>query len=76
MNFKDLFRVNTSVNNVKNNEIKISTNKDIMFQIGKDLGEIKISLQQNSKDLNYVKNKLKEHDKRLSILESEIKAGK
>ena len=40
-----------STKNSADNNINISTSTDIMFNIGKDLGEIKTSVDRNNKKL-------------------------
>ena len=61
--FKDLFRVNTSVNQFKNNHVKIETKTDIMFQIGKDLGEIKTDIKLYNNKINDIDIRLKKIEK-------------
>lgn len=62
--------------NTSDNNITISTNTDIMFQIGQDLGQIKSSVENNNQKLDRVYKTLKQHDKRLEILENERKNKK
>ena len=42
-----------------------------MFSIGKDLGQIKTSIEHNNFKLDKVNKKLKEHNKRIERLENE-----
>lgn len=67
--FKDLFRVKTETTSIKNNTVKIETKTDIMFQIGKDLGEIKNGLNNVDKQFKDIYKKLNEHNYRISQLE-------
>ena len=65
-----LFR--KSRRNTKNsadNNINISTSTDIMFNIGKDLGEIKTSVDRNNKKLDRVYLIINDHTKRIERLE-------
>lgn len=56
--------------NTSDNNINITTNTDVMFKIGQDLGTIKTSLNNNNEKLDKVYKKLKEHDIRLTKLEN------
>lgn len=56
--------------NTSDNNISITTNTDVMFKIGEDLGAIKTSLNNNNEKLDKVYKKLKEHDTRLTKLEN------
>lgn len=56
--------------NTSDNNINITTNTDVMFKIGQDLGTIKTSLNNNNEKLDKVYKKLKEHDTRLTKLEN------
>lgn len=62
--------------NTSDNNITISTNTDIMFQIGQDLGQIKSSVENNNHKLDKVYKTLKDHNRRLEILENERKNNK
>ena len=67
--FKDLFRVKTETTSIKNNTVKIETKTDIMFQVGKDLGEIKNGLNNFNKQIKDIYKKLHEHNYRIEQLE-------
>ena len=55
--------------NSADNNINISTSTDIMFNIGKDLGEIKTSVDRNNKKLDKVYLIINDHTKRIERLE-------
>ena len=55
--------------NSSDNNINISTSTDIMFNIGKDLGEIKTSVDRNNKKLDRVYLIINDHTKRIERLE-------
>ena len=55
--------------NSSDNNINISTSTDIMFNIGKDLGEIKTSVDRNNKKLDKVYLIINDHTKRIERLE-------
>ena len=55
--------------NSSDNNITISTNTDIMFKIGEDLGQIKSSIENNNHKLDKVYKTLKEHNYRILQLE-------
>ena len=55
--------------NTSDNNITISTNTDIMFKIGEDLGQIKSSIENNNHKLDKVYKTLKEHNYRILQLE-------
>lgn len=59
-----------STKNSADNNINISTSTDIMFNIGKDLGEIKTSVDRNNKKLDRVYLIINDHTKRIERLES------
>lgn len=65
------FKNKRNTKNTSDNNITISTSTDIMFNIGKDLGEIKTSIEHNNIKLDKVNKKLKEHSKRIERLENE-----
>ena len=65
------FKNKRNTKNTSDNNITISTSTDIMFNIGKDLGEIKTSIEHNNIKLDKVNKKLKEHNKRIERLENE-----
>ena len=56
--------------NSADNNINISTSTDIMFSIGKDLGEIKTSVDRNNKKLDRVYLIINDHSKRIERLEN------
>lgn len=56
--------------NSADNNINISTSTDIMFNIGKDLGEIKTSVDRNNKKLDKVYLIINDHTKRIERLEN------
>ena len=58
-----------STKNSSDNNINISTSTDIMFNIGKDLGEIKTSVDRNNKKLDRVYLIINDHTKRIERLE-------
>ena len=58
-----------STKNSSDNNINISTSTDIMFNIGKDLGEIKTSVDRNNKKLDKVYSIINDHGKRIERLE-------
>ena len=58
-----------STKNSSDNNINISTSTDIMFNIGKDLGEIKTSVDRNNKKLDRVYSIINDHSKRIEKLE-------
>ena len=58
-----------STKNSADNNINISTSTDIMFNIGKDLGEIKTSVDRNNKKLDKVYLIINDHTKRIEKLE-------
>ena len=58
-----------STKNSADNNINISTSTDIMFNIGKDLGEIKTSVDRNNKKLDRVYLIINDHAKRIERLE-------
>ena len=58
-----------STKNSADNNINISTSTDIMFNIGKDLGEIKTSVDRNNKKLDRVYLIINDHTKRIERLE-------
>lgn len=64
------FKSKRSTKNTSDNNISITTNTDVMFKIGQDLGVIKTSLDNNNEKLDKVYKKLKEHDTRLTKLEN------
>lgn len=66
-----IFKNKRSTRNTSDNNITISTSTDILFNIGKDLGEIKTSIENNNNRLDKIHKKLKEHNKRLERLENE-----
>lgn len=59
-----------STKNSADNNINISTSTDIMFSIGKDLGEIKTSVDRNNKKLDRVYLIINDHSKRIERLEN------
>ena len=59
-----------STKNSADNNINISTSTDIMFNIGKDLGEIKTSVDRNNKKLDRVYLIINDHTKRIERLEN------
>lgn len=59
-----------STKNSADNNINISTSTDIMFNIGKDLGEIKTSVDRNNKKLDRVYLIINDHTKRIKRLEN------
>ena len=59
-----------STKNSADNNINISTSTDIMFNIGKDLGEIKTSVDRNNKKLDRVYSIINDHSKRIERLEN------
>ena len=59
--------------NSSDNNINISTSTDIMFNIGKDLGEIKTSVDRNNKKLDRVYLIINDHTKRIERLEQKRK---
>lgn len=61
--------VDTKTTSIKNNKVSIETRTDIMFQIGKDLGEIKNGLNNVDKQFKDIHKKLNEHNYRISQLE-------
>lgn len=65
------FKSKKNTKNTSDNNITIQTSTDIMFNIGKDLGEIKSSVEGNNIKLEKINKKLKEHHKRLERLENE-----
>ena len=62
-----------STKNSADNNINISTSTDIMFNIGKDLGEIKTSVDRNNKKLDKVYLIINDHTKRIERLEQKRK---
>ena len=58
-----------STKNSADNNINISTSTDIMFNIRKDLGEIKTSVDRNNKKLDRVYLIINDHTKRIERLE-------
>lgn len=58
-----------STKNSADNNINITTSTDIMFNIGKDLGEIKTSVDRNNKKLDKVYLIINDHTKRIERLE-------
>ena len=58
-----------STKNSSDNNINITTSTDIMFNIGKDLGEIKTSVDRNNKKLDKVYLIINDHTKRIERLE-------
>ena len=58
-----------STKNSADNNINISTSTDIMFNIGKDSGEIKTSVDRNNKKLDKVYLIINDHTKRIEKLE-------
>lgn len=70
------FKNKKSTKNTSDNNITISTNTDVMFKIGQDLGQIKSSVENNNQKLDRVYKTLKEHHKRILILENEKKDKK
>ena len=58
-----------STKNSSDNNINISTSTDVMFNIGKDLGEIKTSVDRNNKKLDRVYLIINDHTKRIERLE-------
>ena len=58
-----------STKNSSDNNINISTSTDIMFNIGKDLGEIKTSVDRNNKKLDRGDLRINDHTKRIERLE-------
>ena len=58
-----------STKNSSDNNINISTSTDIMFNIGKDLGEIKTSVDRNNQKLDKVYIIINDHTKRIERLE-------
>ena len=58
-----------STKNSSDNNINITTSTDIMFNIGKDLGEIKTSVDRNNKKLDKVYIIINDHTKRIEKLE-------
>lgn len=71
-----IFKNKRTTKNTSDNNITISTSTDIMFKIGKDLGEIKTSVEHNNNKLDKVYKTLKEHHKRIERLENEAKYSK
>ena len=59
----------TQSKNTSDNNISITTNSDIMFSIGQNLGEIKEIVKQNENRFNNIEETLKEHHKRIKKLE-------
>ena len=70
------WRSKKNTKNTSDNNITISTNTDIMFQIGQDLVQIKSSVENNNQKLDKVYKTLKEHHTRISMLENEKKTKK
>ena len=67
------FKNKRNTKNTSDNNITISTNTDIMFQIGQDLGTIKKSVDYNNVKLDKINKRLNEHNYRLNKLEEHIK---
>ena len=63
------FKNKRNTKNTSDNNITISTNTDIMFKIGEDLGQIKSSIENNNHKLDKVYKTLKEHNYRILQLE-------
>lgn len=70
------FKNKKNTKNTSDNNITISTNTDVMFKIGQDLGQIKSSVENNNQKLDKVYRTLKEHNRRILILEKEKKDKK
>lgn len=66
-----LFKRNYKQRNTSDNNISINTNTDIMYSIGRDLGEIKTTMLGNTDKLIKIEKQLKNHSKRLEDLERE-----
>ena len=64
------WKTRRSTKNSADNDINISTSTDIMFNIGKDLGEIKTSVDRNNKKLDRVYLIINDHAKRIERLEN------
>lgn len=64
------WKTRRSTKNSADNNINISTSTDIMFNIGKDLGEIKTSVDRNNKKLDRVYLIINDHTKRIERLEN------
>ena len=64
------WKTRRSTKNSADNNINISTSTDIMFNIGKDLGEIKTSVDRNNKKLDKVYLIINDHTKRIERLEN------
>lgn len=70
------FKNKKNTKNTSDNNITISTNTDVMFQIGQNLGQIKSSVDNNNQKLDKVYKTLKDHHKRILILENQQKKDK
>lgn len=64
------WKARRSTKNSADNNINISTSTDIMFSIGKDLGEIKTSVDRNNKKLDKVYLIINDHSRRIERLEN------
>lgn len=64
------WKTRRSTKNSADNNINISTSTDIMFSIGKDLGEIKTSVDRNNKKLDKVYLIINDHSRRIERLEN------
>lgn len=69
------FRLNKKIKNTSDNNINISTNTDTMFKIGRDLGEIKASVNSSIESLKLINTKLDNHEHRIRRIEKSIKNG-
>ena len=65
-----LFKNKRNTRNSADNNINITTSTDIMFSIGKDLGEIKTSVDRNNKKLDKVYMIINDHSRRIERLEN------
>lgn len=64
-----LFKGRRVTKNSSDNNISITTNTDIMFNVGKDLGEIKNILKTLSEKDELIITRLNDHEVRIKKLE-------
>lgn len=63
------FKSKRDTKNTSDNNISITTNTDIMFNVGKDLGEIKNILKSLAEKDELIITRLNEHELRITKLE-------
>ena len=62
--------------NSSDNNIQINTNTDTMFNIGKDLGEIKVGVLNTNLKIELMENKINENTKKIKKIEKIIYKNK